>query len=290
MNPNLCFSILKGAVAPTIQHAYDTNAQVYFDKVAALGGSFDYTAIGSSYTVDVVKQAISDFYAGLKSDGLYSLIGEAWMFYGKTAAAHTVPMKTPANTGSFGGTVTHGLYGVQGDGSTGYFDCGYNPSTAGWCTVGSSPSISMSSFIRTSRTSSVDAASVCWSTTYANDYILSAKNVRGKASGGLGGTTGLEVAITNAAGYLIASRTSVTSLVLYKAGASLGSYTTSVTPGSATPHLFLLAGKRSDRSEYFTSDVTGFAHFGFGLTAAQAALLNARVTTLMTATGRPALA
>jgi SPP1 family predicted phage head-tail adaptor len=74
-------------------YSYDSDALAYFTAAEAAGGSFDQTAISGTYTEEYVKTAISDFVAGLKTDGLWAKIELLPLFVGSSFAGLSVPLK-----------------------------------------------------------------------------------------------------------------------------------------------------------------------------------------------------
>lgn len=59
--------------------SYDSDAQDYFNRAEALGGSFDLSSINGTYTEDYIKAAINTFVVGLKSDSLWTKLLEIYL-------------------------------------------------------------------------------------------------------------------------------------------------------------------------------------------------------------------
>jgi hypothetical protein len=98
----------------------DPDAAAYIAAVVAAGG----TVSGGQ------RSAINSFCKTGKSDGWYSSLKRMYLPIWGVAAPNAICM-TSLTSGTFVGGVTHGAGYVQGNGSTGYFNTGFNPSTGG---------------------------------------------------------------------------------------------------------------------------------------------------------------
>lgn len=123
--------------------AYDSDAAAYF----AAAGITDPTQ----------KSAYNTFVTDLKGYSIYSKMFALYPFLGGTASSHKWNAINPFDTdGAFrivwNGTVTHDVNGVQGNGSTGYGDTKFVPSTSGFTTTSGSLGI----YIRTNSAGAYD--------------------------------------------------------------------------------------------------------------------------------------
>jgi hypothetical protein len=98
--------------------ALDADAAAYIAAVETAGA----TVSGGQ------KSAIDTFYKTGKSDGWYSSIKRMYLPIWASAAPNAIDM-IALGSGTFNGTVTHAAGYVEGDGTTGYFDTAFNPST-----------------------------------------------------------------------------------------------------------------------------------------------------------------
>lgn len=133
---------------------YDPDALAYFTAA----GITDFTQ----------KQAYNTLVLTLKSYSIYSKMFALYPFLGGTASSHKWNAINPLDTdGAFrivwNGTVTHSANGVQGNGTTGYGDTKFVPSTSGFTTTNGSFGI----YIRTN---------------VAGGYDFSASNGAGSSS------------------------------------------------------------------------------------------------------------
>lgn len=108
---------------------YDPDALAYFTAA----GITDFTQ----------KQAYNTLVLTLKSYSIYSKMFALYPFLGGTASSHKWNAINPLDTdGAFrivwNGTVTHSANGVQGNGTTGYGDTKFVPSTSGFTTTNGS--------------------------------------------------------------------------------------------------------------------------------------------------------
>lgn len=105
--------------------SYDVDAQDYFTRAEALGGSFDLSSINVSYTESYIKTAISDFITTCKSDGTWTKVTELYLMSGVTFAGLTAKLKynvtsTLTNNGFVAGDylAAGSGAGLTGDGSS----------------------------------------------------------------------------------------------------------------------------------------------------------------------------
>jgi len=98
----------------------DPDAAAYIAAVEGAGGTVSVTQ----------RSAINTFYNTGKSDGWYSSLKRLYLPIWGVASANAIDMIT-LGSGTFNGGVTHTSGYVVGDGSTGYFDTGISPLSAG---------------------------------------------------------------------------------------------------------------------------------------------------------------
>lgn len=102
--------------------SYDADAQAFF------------TAAG--ITDDTQKTAINTLVVDLKAYSVWSKLYALYPFVGGSATPHSYNLVNPALYQiTWGGTITHDSSGVQGNGTTGFGNTGFNPSTNGFSTT-----------------------------------------------------------------------------------------------------------------------------------------------------------
>ena len=97
----------------------DPDAQAFFDRVTAAGGSLSATE----------KLAIDTLVKQMKLDGIWSLMKAIYPMVGASAAACAQNLKSASFTGIFNGGVTYASSGVTFNGATGYLNSQLNAST-----------------------------------------------------------------------------------------------------------------------------------------------------------------
>jgi hypothetical protein len=177
--------------------------------------------------------------------------------------------------------------GYTGDGTTGYFDTGFNPSTAGGNFSLSSASLgTYILFNRTTPSTSVPIGAVTGS-----NYALIQPLASGPVfTGDINAITFPSVANTTGtrAAWIITRPVSggSTTLNAYKNGSSTPIFSTAdSSSGLPNATLFILALSSSGTPVDFGSDQKGATFFGGGLTGAQAKAVNDRINAFMTAFG-----
>ena len=97
----------------------DPDAQAFFDRVTAAGGTL------TSTEEDAVNTLVLD----LKSYSIWADIKAAYPMVGSSAAACAQNLKSSSFTGTFYGGITYVSTGVAGDGISGYMDTFLVPNT-----------------------------------------------------------------------------------------------------------------------------------------------------------------
>ena len=92
--------------------AIDVDAQLFFDRVSAAGGTLTNTE----------KTATNQLVLDLKSTSIWSLLGGVYPMVGASSAACSQNLKSSSFTGTFNGGWTFASTGVTGNGTSGYFN------------------------------------------------------------------------------------------------------------------------------------------------------------------------
>jgi hypothetical protein len=96
------------SVAPT----FDSDAQAFFDRVTTAGGTLTTTE----------KQAVNQLVLDMKSAGIWSSMKAVYPMVGASAAACAQNLKSSSFTGAFSSGWTFASTGVNGNGTSAYFD------------------------------------------------------------------------------------------------------------------------------------------------------------------------
>lgn len=257
------YSVAGGAVV------YDTDAQAYFTANTAITSSAD-------------KNAINNFYLGLKSDGIYTKIKAMYLPIWGSAATSKWNLVNPLDTnGAFRLTFATGMTftssGMAGNGTTGYADTNFNPSISSTLN-----NTHYSFYSRTNNdTTSIDMG-------YANisgtQWILSLRYTGvGTISDQYNGTTGrVSTSQTNSQGFFIGSRTTSAIHKAFKNGSQIGTTNTGASGSFLSLNVALLGQNRSGTVTNYSTKQCSFASIGDGLTDTESTNFYSRVQTLMT--------
>ena len=262
-----------------------------------VGSSFDPNAqafITAAGITDPTQQsAINQLVLDLKS---YSIWGKMFLIYpfvGGTSTTTKYNLVDPTTYQiTWNGGVTFNSNGVTGNGSTGYGQSGWIPSTVN-ATTGITTSLSLSVYSRTNSNSDASDIGVTdYATTNAAIQVLC------RRSNGLmywdnynssnGRMTG---SVTNSQGLFSTSRTSTTSMKIFRNSTQAGTtLTTSATTTDVTTTLnddmYILAANQQGTAVDYTSRNLAFMHIGQGFSDAEIGNIYTSVQAYQTTLGR----
>jgi hypothetical protein len=175
------------------------------------------------------------------------------------------------------GSVTFNAdHGYTGNGSTGFFDTGFNLVTVG----GHQNSVSMGAYVLTNRTSS--NTGVALGVDDGTIYCIIEPLNGGVYTWDTNGGSFPSFTNTSARGAWISTRTTASAHATYQNGSATAVQSSST--GTATPpnfNMFISALNNSGTAAQFSADQTAAAFLGGGLTGTQAAAINNRINTYM---------
>jgi hypothetical protein len=99
---------------------FDIDAQAFFDRVTAAGGTLSATE----------KTAVDTLVKQMKLDGTWTPMKAIYPMVGASAAACAQNLKSSSFTGSFTSGWTFASTGVKGNGTSAYMDTNFNPNTS----------------------------------------------------------------------------------------------------------------------------------------------------------------
>ena len=266
----------------TGEPSYDTDAAAYFDAVETAGGSFDLSAIDGTYTESYVKTAHSDFYAGLKTDGLWDKLTEFYLLVGKTFDGLTVKGKGT-------GTLTNNNFvsgdllaagagaGLTGDGTSKYIQTGLNADSGFVSSIGAYSTVANDISGRT--ISSEDTASygvVLNSSTALGIFYWDGSYIEGHS---------VDSTKLNSLGFVIGTSRSNSEQEIYINGSSANTSTDVRTTSSGAYEFFLYRRNTTPSLDFNGSLSFAFISPTTALTDTDASNLTNRVETLMDALG-----
>lgn len=243
----------------------DTDGQAFIDRVVAAGGSLTTTE------QTAVKQLVVD----LKAYGIWTSIQAAYPNIGGSALACKQNLVSASFIGTFSGTSTFSSTGVTGNGTTGYMDTGYNPSTSGTLN-----SAHLSVYSRTTGVQNDSGEIGAGDTRYQQITI---RDTGDSTTVALNSNVDF-VTNTDSHGFYIASRINSSQVKIYKNNSLLG---TIGRIAAALPNRNIFVGgvNKSAGIEYSNNQIA-FSSIGAGLTDTQAANYYNAVQAFQTALGR----
>ena len=224
------------------------------------------------------KTAYATLIDGLVADGVWALIDGLYIL----AAADAATARTNLKQSSYGltanGTITFSAdHGYTGDGSTGWMNTGYDPSTAGGNFPSSGNSGTLASYNLTHQTDFL------YDLHSAGNVSFLAPHFAGDIYSAIGGSGPNASAGGTAIGSSMISRTSSTTAQAYKNGATTGAVFTTATVGGSVGNFALFAS--SGGSGGFSGRQMAAAMFGGGLNGTQALAYMSRLNAYMTTLG-----
>ena len=250
----------------------DPDAQTYITQVENTG--VDLSSIADD---------ISDFYAGLKTDGLYSKMAWMYPFLGGTADAHAIEGINPtsADTGlTWFGTVGHTSAGLDFTGGNGYGLPNISPADV----HSSVNDVTIGGYVSTAVTGDSGALignGVGNTSRYQLTVPFSSNDVGAMIGENI--SPGYDNTVAPV-GRWMASRSSQTLLTLYKNGSSVSTQTGDNNSGVLNTNPFAIGYFRFEA--FYFNGVTGFVFGASGFDATEAANFDSRLATFMTAVGR----
>lgn len=253
----------------------DADWLAYYNRVIAAGGSLTTTE----------QNATKTLVADLKSYGIWSAMRAVYPMVGASANACKQNLVSSSFTGSFSTGWTFASTGVTPNGTSAYMDTAFNPNlfTANNC--------HLSYYSRTNSTSStireigVNNPS---SAAYNPEFSIYVKDNSNNGGGTSLGDYNIScIASTlNSDYFAIASRTSATSIKLYKNNTTLASATNSNSLTSCALNIYIGCVNFGGTAGRFTNRQCAFASIGDGLTDTQASNFYTAVQAFQTTLSR----
>jgi hypothetical protein len=109
-----------GVIGSQEAFEFDVDAQAFFDRVTAAGGTLSVTE----------KAAVNTLVVDMKAAGIWTLQKAIYPMVGASAAACAQNLKSSSFTVSFASGITYSSSGILGNGTSGYGDTGFNVNTS----------------------------------------------------------------------------------------------------------------------------------------------------------------
>jgi len=225
--------------------SYDADAQAFFSRVTAAGGTLSATE----------KSAVNTLVVQMKADGTWTLMKAIYPMVGASAAACAQNLKSSSFTGTFTSGFTFASTGVTPNGTSAYMDTTFNPNTS----ISDINSAHLSIYSRT--TTGVNGVDIGASPSAWDIEIIYTAFYAGMMN-----SSYLNTANSDAKGLWTNSRISSSNIVAYRNGSTFVSGSSAPT---IKPNCNVYIGARSDANIplYFTNRQYAFASIGDGLTS-----------------------
>lgn len=283
-------------VAPgTFVGSYAPDGSVYVtDDVLERSGALRVTVVSGNLFTDASAQAFFDamptpltaaqeslintFIEGLKTDSLWNKIDGGNFLCLSTAAQCYVDFKVPSRVATVAGSPTFTFVANRqftpsgAAGQTDYIDTGFVPSSAGGQFTRNSAMVAIYS-VTAGQNAQADIGA-----NGATDFYMRCRTATDATTGASNsGTATFASGVTDGSGFFIFTRTTSTLTTVYRNGSSIGT-------NPAASSGLCDAAIRYMQIQGFVGSTRGasFACFGGGLSAAEVALLNTRVQTVIT--------
>lgn len=246
------------------QVSYDADAQAFFNRVTAAGGSLTNTE----------KSAVNTLVLNMKSYGIWTSMKAVYPMVGASAAACAQNLKSASFTGTFSSGWTFASTGVTGNGTSSYFDTTFNPSSDA-----SLSGLSFGGYLRKNLTTPIQVDG-CFSGAYfAQHNFISANMISGDISNLISYTGNPSQRM------FVHRRTSSIFSQSYRDSTSLGTETNFA---NGLPNVNYIIGARNDSGTkvLYTSQEYAFYFFGLSLTNQNALDLTTAVNTFQTTLSR----
>ena len=249
--------------------AFDADAQDFFNRVTAAGGTLTATE----------QTAVNTLVLELKGYSIWSSMKAIYPMVGASAAACAQNLKSSSFTGSFSSGWTFASTGVTGNGTSAYLNTNYNQTTAG----DSLNSAHLSFYSRTNvNTAQVE---IGLQTPIPTTYNLLELRTAGITYFSIN-TSGLPTYTdANSLGFYVGNRQAATDLDLWKNGTKVinGTTASSVLPNA---NIYIGAFNNNGAAALFSTKECALASIGDGLTDTQALDFYTNVQTFNTTLSR----
>lgn len=253
----------------------DVDATNYISRVAAHGVTVTTTQ----------RNAVHTYFAGLKTQGIWSKITDRGLLMWQNAAANAETFNGLFDV-TWNGTVAHLSEGVQGDGTTGWGNTNIQPS-AYLASTGSGTPIHLSVYCQTNSaiTNGVSIGSANSASQRNALYLRSGTNAFFDAYNATTTQARLSVANSSSQGYIMGTRVSATDSRIFKGGTQVGSTQTTSAGLVSNISIGLMVMNVGTGPIGWSNRIYSLWSFGHGLTPTEAYNDNLLTEQLMDALG-----
>jgi len=252
---------------------YDADAQAFFDRVTAAGGTLTTTE----------KNATNQLVLDMKSAGIWTPMKAIYPMVGASAAACAQNLKSSSFTGTFTSGWTFASTGVTPNGTSAFFDSNLSTNTL----TNNSTHISYYSRTNNAGATMSELSGGNGSTLYLQMLVY---RVAGNYNGDqyVTPTNRIDAAIANSQGFFVDSRTNSTTHKAWKSNSLIGTDTNAQLLNISSINFNMYAGARNNNgtADLFSNRQCAFASIGDGLTDTQASNFYTAVQTFQTTLSR----
>jgi hypothetical protein len=238
----------------TVGSAFDADAAAFFARVTAAGGSLTTTE----------QNAVNTLVVQMKADGIWTKMKAIYPIVGASAAACAQNLKSASFTGTFSSGWTFAATGVQGNGTSAFFNTLFNPNAQN-----TQNSSHVSVYLRTNSGGSSQGIFTCASDFGAitNNFGIGKYAGGGSLRGYIGSALGNGAAISsNNLGLWTVSTNGSSTQILYEDGTSVAN--TVYTQSLPNFNVYLGAGNYgTSGAQLYSAFNFAFASIGDGLSA-----------------------
>jgi hypothetical protein len=254
----------------------DLDAQAFFDRVTAAGGTLSATE----------KLAVDMFVKQMKADGIWTKMKAIYPMVGASAAACAQNLKSSSFTGSFSAGWTFASTGAKGNGTSAYMDTNLTPSS-----TLSQNSTHISYYSRTNNANKFEfeigsfniSASGVGSTSFGISYASPSNSFRLRVSSA---TPTTSYTVTDTRGFFVGNRTASNQQKIYKTGVLVDTSNIN-SDGLSTLQIALNANRISSSSlGDYSSKECAFASIGDGLSDTESSNFYTAVQAMQTTLSR----
>ena len=268
------FRIRNGLIFNIIQsvQTVDADAQAFFDRVTASGGSLTTTE----------QNEINTLVLNLKTYNIWTQLKAIYPMVGASAAACSQNLKSSSFSGTYSSGWIFAATGVTPNGTNAFFNTGFNTSTN---LVKTSAHLSVYVRNNSSAGSPYDLANASDSGMVVNNTFMQTRYPGNFAYFGIADQTyGTAIGSSDSRGFWCGTRI-INTQVLFKNGTQVATGTAGST-NLANNNLFLGAANANGTANYFSDKQFAFATIGDELSAAQVSNFYTAVQAFQTSLSR----
>ena len=251
---------------------YDSDAQAFFDRVTAAGGTLTTTE----------KTATNQLVLDLKANSLWTPMKAIYPMVGASAAACAQNLKSSSFTGTFTSGWTFSANGVQGNGTSAYMDTNFAPASNLTLSSGHD-----SVYLRTNLPISTQVAFGVEQVTLQRMVLFPyAFNVGWISDLYDNSTSRISSSSGPSTGFIVASRASSSSHKLFRNSTQLASSTSATVGTLPTLNYYIGAFNANGSVNFYGTNQIAFYSIGDGLTDTQASNFYTAVQAMQTTLSR----